>query len=150
MISTREKQIPGKVNGESKDVDYAVTQFPAMQGIRLSVRLAKMFGSGIGEAAAGGLNAALDMDIGNMVGAIMTNLDADESASVIMELLSRTERNGVKLTQEVFDKVYAANYQELAAALMFVLEVNYGGFFAALGDNTLIGNLPGAGAENKK
>ncbi len=135
---------------EINDVPYTVEHFPAMKGMRIAVRLAKTFGGGIGEAAAGGVESVMDMDIAAVVQGITSNLDEEETPKLILELMANTERNGVKITKEVFDKVYAANYGELLKALQFVLEVNFGGFIGALAQAGNIGGAPQANAEAKE
>jgi len=140
MIDKKTKTITGMVNGESCDVEYEVTQFPAMQGVRIAVRLAKMFGGGVGDAGVQ-TGDIMNMDVGKVVGAIVGNLDAEETSRLIAELLSKTSRKGVHLNTETIDKIYSGNYMELLKALQFVLEVNFGGFFGALTQGADFGNV---------
>jgi hypothetical protein len=125
MIETKEKTIDGH--------EYQVTQFPAMQGIRNAITLAKLFGSSIGGAiGAGSVSEVMNMDISGMVAGIFEKLDETETTKLILKLLSNTHRNRQEMNEVNFNNAYAANYGELVNALKFVLEVNYGGFMGAL------------------
>ncbi|MFC3227330.1 phage tail assembly chaperone [Marinibaculum pumilum] len=128
MIEHREKTIGGH--------EYSVTQFPAMQGLRIAVRLVKLVGPGMAKALDGkGLAGVLDSDIGvsDMVGALVDRLDEGTTPEFVRQLLSATVRDGRDLSDERnFNDAYAANYRELIGALGFVLEVNYGDFFGAV------------------
>lgn len=139
-----------KIERTIDDQPYETTQFPAMKGMRIAVRLAKTFGGGIGEAASGGVESVMDMDISKVVQAIVGNLDEEATPQLIVDLLSTTKRNDVQLTKEAIDKVYAANYGELFKALQFVLEVNFGGFIGALVQAGGIGGTPLANAGAKE
>lgn len=139
-----------KVEKTIEENQYETTQFAAMKGMRLAVKLAKTFGGGIGAAAAGGVESVMDMDVAKVVQAIVSNLDEETTPQLIVELLSTTSRNDVQLTKEAIDKCYAANYGELFKALQFVLEVNYGGFIGALAQASSIGGAPLANAGAKK
>jgi len=132
MLIKQEKQILGIVDGEEAEIEYSCTPFPAMKGIRLSIKIAKAFGGGIGKAAKGGLANMGDMDVSEVVDKILENLDEEDTPKLIIALLAKTQRNGVFLDQTAFDKVFAANYFEIFDALKFVFEVNFGGFFNAL------------------
>lgn len=139
-----------KIERTIEDQAYETTQFAAMKGMRLAVKLAKTFGGGIGEAAAGGVESVMDMDVAKVVQAIVANLDEESTPTLILDLLSTTSRNGVLLNKEAIDKVYAANYGELFKALQFVLEVNFGGFIGALAQASSIGGAPLANAGAKE
>jgi len=139
MIQKKQKTIEGQVEGAKTDVEYEVEQFPAMTGMRIAVKLAKTFGGGIGQAASGGMESVMDMDVSKVITAIVENLDEDATPKLVADLLARTKRNGVHLTPDVIDTVYSANFGELLSALKFVLEVNYGGFMGALAQAGNIG-----------
>lgn len=156
MITPEEKNISGQINGDPAEVEYKVTPLPAMQGMRMAVKLAKTFGGGIGKAAidaAGSKNdeaGLMNMDVGQIIDGILGNLDEDETPKLISELLKGTQRNGVYLTNEVIDKVYTQNFGELFKALQFALEVNFGGFIGALAQaSSNTGNTPAASAAAK-
>lgn len=136
MIETTEKVISGKIDGVAADVTYTVKQLPAMKALRVSVKLAKTLGGGLSAAAGGGMASVMEMDLGNIVKGVMENLDEEETPKLILELMQGVTRNGVVITPEVFDKVYAANFGELFSALKLVLEVNFGGFMAAVAEAT--------------
>ncbi len=149
MIEPQKKELPGLVDGNEQSVIYTVTPFPAMQGMRMAVKLAKTFGGGIGKAASGGVNSIMDMDVSNVIDGILANLDENETPKLVAELLKGTQRNGVFLTEQVIDKVYMQNFGELFKALQFSLEVNFGGFFGALAQASSNIGSPAANAVAK-
>lgn len=144
MLKKTEKTIRGLINGEEADIAYAVTPFPAMTAMRIAVKIAKSFGSGIGVAASGGVANVMDMDVSKLLDGILSSLDEEETPKLIADLLAKTERNGVFLSADVIDKVYTQNFAELMAAVKLSLEVNFGGFIAALAQaaNTGTGQAP--------
>lgn len=154
MIQKKTKQIIGFVDGAEREVEYEVEQFPAMQGIRISVTLAKTFSGAIGKSMTGKSMGSLldaDIDFGSLIAGVLENLDEEKTPNLITDLLAKTKRNGVSLTREAIDKVYAGNYKEMILALVFVLEVNYGGFMAALDQaDTGVETVEKSGAERKK
>lgn len=158
MIEPQKKELPGLVDGNEQSVTYTVTPFPAMQGMRMAVKLAKTFGGGIGKvgklATGNGANSEqgqniLDMDVGQVIDGILANLDENETPKLVAELLNGTQRNGVFLTEQVIDKVYTQNFGELFKALQFSLEVNFGGFFGALAQASSSIGSPAANAVAK-
>lgn len=147
MIEPQKKELPGLLDGQEAMINYTVTPFPAMQGMRMAVKLAKTFGGGIGKAASGGVSSVMDMDIASVIDGILGNLDENETPKLIAELLAKTQRNDVFLTEQVIDKVYTQNFGELFKALQFALEVNFGGFIGALAQaSSNIGSAPVANA----
>lgn len=46
--------------------------------------------------------------------------------AMVLNLLSNTRRNGIRITPVVFDEVYAGNYGEFVFALKAVLMANFG------------------------
>lgn len=141
MIETKDKIINGK--------EYQVTQFPAMYGLRLAVKIVKTLGPGIARLAdTKGGGSILDMDTSNidiasMVDGLMSSLDDKNTPAMILELFSSTHRERVLLNEKEFDNAFAGNYVELAKALMFIIEVNYGDFFGVLAaGQSLTGNPP--------
>lgn len=127
------KELPGLINGEEAMVGYEVTPFSAMKGIKIAVKLAKTFGGGLSKVAgSAGAEAALNLDVGQVIDGILSNLDEDETPKLIALILSGTKRNTITLDMNAIDKIYAKNYKELMLALRFSLEVNFGGFIGAL------------------
>ena len=118
--------------------------------MRIAVKLAKTLGKGIAGAATGGVDSVMDMEVSSMLDGILTNFDENETPKLVAELLSKTSRNGVFLTTDVIDKVYAQNFGEMISALSFSLEVNFGGFIEALSQAANTGNALQQGEETSQ
>jgi hypothetical protein len=150
MLKSEEKTIEGIVDGAIQPVEYIVQQFPAMKAMRIAVKLGKTVGGGIGVAAKGGFNDVMNMDVGAIISEIMCNLDEIETPKLVAEVLSQTKRNGVFLTEDVINKVYAGNFGEMFKAIQFSLEVNFGGFIKALAIAGNTGSPAELDAEKRK
>ncbi len=139
MLECKEKTIDGH--------EYQVTQFPAMQGMKIAVALAKLFGAGIGGAiGSGSVAQVMNMDVSGIVAGIFEKLDEEQTPKLILRLFSSTHRDRRELNEVNFNDAFAANYGEMIKALKFVLEVNYGGFMGALEQAKLIGDQPSSAA----
>lgn len=149
MISTKEKNINGH--------DYQVTQFGAMAGIRLAVRIVKTLGPSLAQLGnvKGGLAALMESDtselnIGLMVEQLLANLDGEGTPKLILDMFGQTQRDRVQMDERGFNDAYAANYMEMAQAIMFIVEVNFGDFFGVLEQGkALTGNRPLSDPEKK-
>ncbi len=136
MIETKKKTIDG--------AEYSVTQFPARRGLGLKLRLIKLIGPALAEAAgalnpANGTNSLMDSEIdpwiiGRAVSSLVEGLDND-TGELILDLLAMTRKNGRELSGEVFDLEFAGDYLTLYKVLGFVIQVN--GFFGKGGIGTL-------------
>lgn len=130
-----------------KEHRYLTKPFRTSTGFRLKMTLLSIVGESAGMGlekllARGGTAALLDMDvnlgnagaiIGRLAGAIMEK----GGPELIKDILSRTQRtiefDGEDQYEDldkddVFERVYAANYVEMYQALYWVIEVNYGPF----------------------
>ena len=136
MIETKKKTIDG--------AEYGVTQFPARRGLALKLKLIKLIGPALAEAAGAlsgnsgtGSFQDTEMDpwfIGKAVSSLVEGLGED-TGELILDLLSMTRKNGKELTGEVFDQEFAGDYLTLYKVLAFVIQVN--GFFGKGGIGTL-------------
>ncbi|MBC3540660.1 phage tail assembly chaperone [Rufibacter sediminis] len=136
MLETKEKTIDGH--------EYQVTQFPALKGMRLAVKIGKLLGDGIGHAATTG--SVMDMDVSKVVAGIVENLDEEATPNLLLQLFSSTHRDRKEMNESGFNMAYAGNYMEMGKALLFILEVNYGGFMGALEQARSIGSQAEASA----
>jgi hypothetical protein len=127
MIDTKKKTIDG--------AEYSVTQFPARRGLALKIKLVKLIGPALAEAAGGldlkeGVNlqeAEIDTGfMGKAVEKLVEGMD-DSTGDLILDLLSMTRKNGQELKEAVFDTEFAGDYLTLYKVLGFVIQVN--GFF---------------------
>ena len=140
MIETKKKSIDGD--------EYAVTQFPARRGLNLKIRLVKVLGPALAEAA-GALNlsagaAALEQAginpwfLGQAVSRLVEGLDSS-TGELVLELLSQTRKNNRELNEAAFDLEFAGKYLTLYKVLGFVIQVN--GFFGQGGIGTMAAAL---------
>ena len=136
MIETKKKTIDG--------AEYSVTQFPARRGLALKLRLVKLIGPALAEAAGAlnpgsgsGLLQDIQIDPGIIQKAVATLVEGmDESTGeLIFDLLSMTRKDSRELTEAVFDQEFAGNYLTLYKVLGFVIQAN--GFFGQGGIGTL-------------
>ncbi len=127
MIETKKKTIDGD--------EYSVTQFPARRGLSLKIRLVKILGPALAEAASGldlkdgGNLQDTELDSGFLAKAVSKLVEGLDSSTgdLILEMLSQTRKNGHELTEAVFDLEFAGNYMTLYKLLAFVIQAN--GFF---------------------
>lgn len=139
MLKTKEKSIGGHV--------WSVTEFPGRAGLRYGTRLARLLGPAFAQAVDGtekdSKKSLLEREIklGPAIEALVLRMDEGEVERLIMDLLSFTRCDGEELKPAVFDKVFAAKIHLLFQVLMFVVEVNFGGFTELAGN---IGDLTGS------
>lgn len=131
MIESKEKIIEG--------AKYYVSQFPARRALKIKTRLIKLLAPSLFSTVSGAnskniLDAEINTDsIGKAVELLVNRLEENELENLIMELLCMTRRDGKEITPQLFDTIYAGNFYELYQALYFIIEVNYGSFFQAIG-----------------
>lgn len=107
---------------------WTVTQFPATEGLALLTRLLKLVGPAMGAVARGEGSA---LEVGTFVAALVGQLDENETVALVKRLLKDTRKDGREVLP-TFDLEFMGNYFTLLSVLGFVLEVNYGDFFAAM------------------
>lgn len=112
-------------------VEYEVTAFGARQGFRLQAAIAKIAAPAIKDLAAAlpeGMTDVMSLDIGKLTPAlgklVESIVENDPKGDLIIELLERTQRDGVPIDDRQFDTVYAGNYAEMVKAVIFVIQVN--------------------------
>lgn len=128
MIETKEKEIDGAT--------YAVTQFPGRKALTLKVRLLSVVGpsllSTIGAVKGGTGEVEID-SLGGAAQKLVDNLSKEGAVNLVMELLSSTRRDGHEITPQLFDMEFAGKLDTVWKVVWWVLEVNYGSFFAGKG-----------------
>lgn len=126
------------------DVDgikYSSTKYAASRGLKLSVRLLKLIGKPAGilapvfsnkESLKDLLASDLDMNvIGEAIGALVGQLDADDVVDLARELLATTQIIADGKYRDVnFDLDFAGNYGSLLKLLQKVVEFQFASFFA--------------------
>lgn len=129
MIQTKEKEIDG--------LKVAVSEFPARFGFKMQTRLTMIFGPALGTLLSGleaKTGSALDgeFNLDKLPGALeslFSRMNEDKAMDLVLEILKSTRIDGVEVTNQSFDLVFAGKYHTMYKVLWFVLEVNYGGFF---------------------
>lgn len=120
---TQEKEIDGKL--------IQVTQFPAGEGLKISVALFKLLGPSLGglitgkESVSGILDG--DVDFGVMIEALAERLDEEKGVALVKRLLKQTLIDKTPCS-ETFDVTFQGEYLFLFNVLRFTLEVNFKSF----------------------
>ena len=120
---------------------YTVEQFGAKEGGRVLVRIAKMLGGAVGEAAsmadAASLGGKLDV-IGKVFSNFTDHVSEDDYDYLCDKFSPKTRVTGgdygekePKLS-DYFDSHFAGAYWDMAQWLAFAFEVNYGSFLAVM------------------
>lgn len=117
-------------------VTYSITQYPATRGQELLVKLMRLFGKSIGllaDQAKDGVTELLDMELGGVIEALVTNLEPEQSTILTSEILAGTQimENG-KIRELMFDIDFAGRYLHLGKVLKEVLAFQYGDFLGGL------------------
>lgn len=124
MVETKTRSIDG--------MTFGVTQLPAIRGLRLFNRLGRVLAPALARAA--GSQAGGEVDLGGLAGALdllFSKLSDDELEGITRELLWNATVEGRPLLQEM-DATLGGKVGTLLKLVGFAVEVNYGGFFAAL------------------
>lgn len=104
-------------------VEYRTIQFPARDGLRMTARILEIAGplfDGIGTDKSGESTISLST--------FTKKLGTDDAfASLIVDLLKSTYRNGELITPQSFDIEFAGKYTHLYKVVLWVIEAN--GFF---------------------
>lgn len=143
MIEKKEKQID--------DLKVLVVQFGARRGLKLKIKLLKMFGAPLLQMINGlGLKTSeinteiksimeQDVDLGGLaegLNSLFSKVNEDQAEQLIMEILSSTFINDQECTK-VFDEVFSGDYLTMYKVIGFALEANFGSFFGKSGIGTL-------------
>lgn len=121
------------VEFQGEKARYKVTQFGALEGQRVLLRLSKMIGPAIGRAA-NGPNA--NVEVGVVLEEAFSSLD-DAMVEELAERLARAttfteDGKAWKPLDKHYDDFFAGNYVELMRWFRGALEVNYKDFLAEL------------------
>lgn len=135
-----QEPITKEINGHV----YQIAPFLGMTGWRYQLRLGKMIGPALRDVFSALPKGKLDdilkgeLDPSMLGGGVAAFVDAvaenDADGKFVAQLFSQTQRDGVALSEANINRVYAANYAEMAQALIAVVVAN--GFFG-LGDTGL-------------
>ena len=109
------KEIDKTIDG----VKYKTVQFPTSEGIKITVRLTKVFGP-VFDAI--GSDKKKEMTFNASV--FTEKLSDAEVLSLIKDLLQETYRNGTRITQDSFDIDFAGEYGHLYQVVLFVVDAN--------------------------
>jgi hypothetical protein len=119
---------------------YTITQLPAMRGLRLFARVARVLGPALGKlgaAKAGGIKiggvGVSEEAFGTAIETLFDKLSPDEFELVLSEFFWSLTRNGKKVAPGAeFDLEMAGQLVTILKLLKFAFEVNYGNFTAAV------------------
>ena len=107
---------------------WTVTQFPATEGLAILTRLLKLVGPAMGAISRG---EGGNVEVGTFIALLIERLDEAETIALVKRLLKDTRKDGREILPQ-FDLEFMGNYHTLLNVLGFVLEVNYGDFFAEM------------------
>lgn len=135
-------------NSKSEDVKVITSNFPAIPGLKLGVRIVKFLGGFLKMGSAKipvSLNknepaSVLDADVNfDKIAEVLTgHLDDNLIVKLILDLMAHTRVNGEEIAKEaIFNIVFAGEYGLLIQVVKFVVEVNFTTFF----DKNAIGNI---------
>jgi hypothetical protein len=108
-----------ELDKEIDTVKYKTVQFPARSGLAIKTRLVKFIGpilDGFGKDVGGDMSISLSI--------FTSKLDDATFVQLILDLLTRTYRNGKMISPESFDIDFAGEYIHLYKVVIFVIESN--------------------------
>lgn len=114
------------------DHEFMVTQYPAMEGLRIKTRLIQLLGPTIAKALEAGGRGDEDA-LGSALTALFDRLDEKETPALILRMLSGSRRDGVEITESVFNMEFAGDYATLYQLLYFIVEHNRFFDFSSIG-----------------
>jgi len=123
------------------EVQYVCTQFPAIQGMKFKMELIAMLGNSLPDivAMASNKNKSKEEQISSFSHAaqkLFESAPPEKVVDLIVRMLTtgHTKRDGERITESVFNNVYAGdNLSEAYKAFGFIIQVNYKGFFKGQG-----------------
>jgi hypothetical protein len=135
-------------NSKDEDVKVITSNFPAIPGLKLGIRIVKFLGGFLKMGSAKvpvSLNenkpaSVFDADVNfDKIAEVLTkHLDDDRIVKLIIDLMAYTRVNGKEVAKEgVFNLEFAGEYGLLIQVVKFVVEVNFTTFF----DKNAIGNI---------
>lgn len=119
MIKTEDTSISGAI--------YSVTQLPARRALKLLAKISKIIGPASGEFMAGA-SSDNDEHFSKAIKLLLSEIDDKTFDVFVLEMLQGTRKNGVEITQSVFDMEFAGDLNTLFLVLKFVIEVNFRDF----------------------
>jgi len=125
MYQTLEKTINGST--------YSLTQLPARRALKLKARLLKVFGPSLAQMVFASKDAFDQENVVKAMNLLVDHIDDATFEKLTVELLQGVRKQGVELTDSVIDSEFAGDLGTLFLVLWFVLEANYGSFFALSG-----------------
>lgn len=126
-IETREKTINGR--------NITVTQFPGRKSLQYKIQIVKLIGGAFAHLLSGtkSVKDFTTMDVSILVPAIeklAAQLNPNEFVDFVLTLFSMTRIDGKEINATIFDMEFGGDLALMYRVLAFVLEVNYGSFFA--------------------
>jgi len=117
------------INGST----YSLTQLPARRALKLKARLLKVFGPSLAQMVFASKDAFDQENVVKAMNLLVDHIDDATFEKLTVELLQGVRKQGVELTDSVIDSEFAGDLGTLFLVLWFVLEANYGSFFALSG-----------------
>jgi len=112
------------------DTDYIINPFKGKQGLKLQVKLVKVVSPALESIKGLSDEASQMVVIGEMVKAILAQVDEDSILTLIEELLAGVYKGSIKLD---LDKELVCNYSVVFHLLKEVIMFNFKDVFSTLG-----------------
>lgn len=167
MIETREREIEGKV--------FMVTQLPARRALKLQGKLIKTFGTTVAQfmllskdeeedekkindgtthAVSAVDKATIDEikknSVVKMMQLLASSIQVETFEQIASELMMGVRMDGIELNDALIDREFAGNLSLMYQVIWFVLEVNFGDFFAQGGIGSHLSSLSPPDSNTKK
>lgn len=131
MIHEKKRTIDGN--------EYTFYQFPATQGTKVLMRLAKLVGEPLGMLGGGvlkdGIQSAVGANaetaIGKAVKALTENIDVEDTFDLIKTFFDHVQHKGNALS-DIYDVHFQGKYSLIVKLLKVAIEVQFGNFFGEL------------------
>ncbi len=121
------------------DHEYMVGSIPALYNWSLVCKLTHAVGGCIPTAVHSIMGAATPYQIGEGIERLLKDFCTyDPKLELVLEILKNTQRDGITIDKDTFNKFYTSNMSEMFKALYFTCEVHFKHFFS---DNLLSGFL---------
>lgn len=132
-IETHEIKLTDK---KKKSVNIICSDFPARKGLAIAQRLGELVTPLLSIVDSKNIKSKsislmdIDVNMSTLADALSKSIGDPDLLHLIMDLMSFTRVDGQEVNiPEVFDIVFAGNYELLFKVLKFILEVNFKSFF---------------------
>jgi len=116
---------------EKKDIngsEYYCVQWPASKALKMKFRMVQLFGDSFSKLASLATEEDQGAALSSFVGSLFDKSSPDEVFSFLKEVIQSVSRNGVRMSDTLFEEAYSNNLKEFYQTVAFVLKLNYSDF----------------------